>query len=332
MELQVSKAVSIIILLGAAAGTSYYYFTHSTEGGINANGEYEINLNDPNNLTIQIASDEDSFYRVTESQNAENNPNIKESSEARQEKAAIAEETRQQKNAAQENAVKISENTAENTQNTDQNKTPVVKKEINVLGEGDTNVAVQPAGTNKKSEVKKEPETEKKTKESEQEHLQSTPVTPTPAQIVNEFKTKFNLPIKLSQKETLANFTYTTADGFTYVIKTTDHSIETKAKTYYARYACQNEQVKGLFDYSKTVSFAFVNNKTGKTISRVNVNPDTCKKIMKQAKANNNGAAKPASGKTGTDNRKTGSVQNNKNNTAKKPQNTGKNTGNSRKK
>ena len=207
-----------------------------------------------------------------------------------------------------------------------------IEMEINVLGEGDTNVAVQPAGTNKKSEVKKEPETEKKTKESEQEHLQNTPVTPTPAQIVNEFKTKFNLPIKLSQKETLANFTYTTADGFTYVIKTTDHSIETKAKTYYARYACQNEQVKGLFDYSKTVSFAFVNNKTGKTISRVNVNPDTCKKIMKQAKANNNGAAKPASGKTGTDNRKTGSVQNNKNKTAKKPQNTGKNTGNSRKK
>ena len=79
-----SKAVSIIILLGAAAGTSYYYFTHSTEGGINANGEYEINLNAPNNLTIQIASDEDSFYRVTESQNAENNPNIKESSEAKQ--------------------------------------------------------------------------------------------------------------------------------------------------------------------------------------------------------------------------------------------------------
>ena len=208
MELQVSKAVSIIILLGAAAGTSYYYFTHSNEGGINANGEYEINLNDPNNLTIQIASDEDSFYRVAESQNAENNPNIKESSEARQEKAAIAEETRQQKNAAQDNAVKISENTAENTQNTDQNKTPVVKKEINVLGEGDTNVAVQPAGTNKKSEVKKEPETEKKTKESEQEHLQNTPVTPTPAQIVNEFKTKFNLPIKLSlnSRFTLSEF------------------------------------------------------------------------------------------------------------------------------
>ena len=40
MELQVSKAVSIIILLGAAAGTSYYYFTNSNEGGINANGEY----------------------------------------------------------------------------------------------------------------------------------------------------------------------------------------------------------------------------------------------------------------------------------------------------
>ena len=116
--------------------------------------------------------------------------------------------------------------------------------------------------------------------EKEQQSTVSEPAAPTPEMIVQEFKSKFKLPIKLSKKETLTNFQYTASDGFTYVIRTSDGTIDASARNYYARYACQNEQVKGLFDYSKTVSFAFVNNKSGKTISRVNVNPSACKKIQ----------------------------------------------------
>lgn len=265
-ERSVSKLIKLLILLGAAGGGAYY-FTHNSEKPVNPDSEIEISFNGDSASADSFVYKEDTggndqFSRVTETSNSANNPNITESDEAKEERRQLGETS-----AAQQ------ESTAESSGTIQTAKNEVVKKEINVLGDVDLNVARNTAA--KDQDDDQDSETEK-----EQQSTASEPAAPTPEMIVQEFKSKFKLPIKLSKKETLTNFQYTASDGFTYVIRTSDSTIDASARNYYARYACQNEQVKGLFDYSKTVSFAFVNNKSGKTISRVNVNPSACKKIQ----------------------------------------------------
>lgn len=274
-EQSVSKLIKLLILLGAAGG-GVYYFTHNSGKTVSPDSEIEISFNGDSASADSFVYKEDTgaddqFSRVTETSSSANNPNITESDEAKEERRQLGETS-----AAQQ------ESTAESSGTIQTAKNEVVKKEINVLGDGDLNVARNTAA--KDQDDDQDSETEK-----EQQSTVSEPAAPTPEMIVQEFKSKFKLPIKLSKKETLTNFQYTASDGFTYVIRTSDGTIDASARNYYARYACQNEQVKGLFDYSKTVSFAFVNNKSGKTISRVNVNPSACKKIQ-QAQT------KPASG------------------------------------
>lgn len=264
-EQSVSKLIKLLILLGAAGG-GVYYFTHNSGKPVNPDSEIEISFNGDSASADSFVYKEDTggndqFSRVTETSNSANNPNITESDEAKEERRQLGETS-----AAQQ------ESTAESSGTIQTAKNEVVKKEINVLGDVDLNVARNTAAKDAKDQ---DSETEK-----EQQSTASEPAAPTPEMIVQEFKSKFKLPIKLSKKETLTNFQYTASDGFTYVIRTSDSTIDASARNYYARYACQNEQVKGLFDYSKTVSFAFVNNKSGKTISRVNVNPSACKKIQ----------------------------------------------------
>ena len=264
-EQSVSKLIKLLILLGAAGG-GVYYFTHNSVKPVNPDSEIEISFNGDSASADSFVYKEDTggndqFSRVTETSNSANNPNITESDEAKEERRQLGETS-----AAQQ------ESTAESSGTIQTAKNEVVKKEINVLGDVDLNVARNTAAKDAKDQ---DSETEK-----EQQSTASEPAAPTPEMIVQEFKSKFKLPIKLSKKETLTNFQYTASDGFTYVIRTSDGTIDASARNYYARYACQNEQVKGLFDYSKTVSFAFVNNKSGKTISRVNVNPSVCKKIQ----------------------------------------------------
>lgn len=261
-----SKLIKLLILLGAAGG-GVYYFTHNSGKTVSPDSEIEISFNGDSASADGFVYKEDTgaddqFSRVTETSSSANNPNITESDEARKERRQLGETS-----AAQQ------ESTAESSGTIQTAKNEVVKKEINVLGDGDLNVARNTAAKDQDDDQDSEPE-------KEQQSTASEPATPTPEMIVQEFKSKFKLPIKLSKKETLTNFQYTASDGFTYVIRTSDGTIDASARNYYARYACQNEQVKGLFDYSKTVSFAFVNNKSGKTISRVNVNPSTCKKIQ----------------------------------------------------
>ena len=264
-EQSVSKLIKLLILLGAAGG-GVYYFTHNSGKPVNPDSEIEISFNGDSASADSFVYKEDTgaddqFSRVTETSSSANNPNITESDEAKEERRQLGETS-----AAQQ------ESTAESSGTIQTAKNEVVKKEINVLGDVDLNVARNTAAKDAKDQ---DSETEK-----EQQSTASEPAAPTPEMIVQEFKSKFKLPIKLSKKETLTNFQYTASDGFTYVIRTSDGTIDASARNYYARYACQNEQVKGLFDYSKTVSFAFVNNKSGKTISRVNVNPSACKKIQ----------------------------------------------------
>ena len=236
-EQSVSKLIKLLILLGAAGG-GVYYFTHNSGKTVSPDSEIAISFNGD-------SASADSFV--------------------------YKEDTGGETSAAQQ------ESTAESSGTIQTAKNEVVKKEINVLGDVDLNVARNTAAKdqNDNQDDDQDSETEK-----EQQSTASEPAAPTPEMIVQEFKSKFKLPIKLSKKETLTNFQYTASDGFTYVIRTSDGTIDASARNYYARYACQNEQVKGLFDYSKTVSFAFVNNKSGKTISRVNVNPSVCKKIQ----------------------------------------------------
>lgn len=265
-EQSVSKLIKLLILLGAAGG-GVYYFTHNSGKTVSPDSEIAISFNGDSASADSFVYKEDTgaddqFSRVTETSSSANNPNITESDEAKEERRQLGETS-----AAQQ------ESTAESSGTIQTAKNEVVKKEINVLGDGDLNVARNTAA--KDQDDDQDSETEK-----EQQSTASEPAAPTPEMIVQEFKSKFKLPIKLSKKETLTNFQYTASDGFTYVIRTSDGTIDASARNYYARYACQNEQVKGLFDYSKTVSFAFVNNKSGKTISRVNVNPSACKKIQ----------------------------------------------------
>lgn len=265
-EQSVSKLIKLLILLGAAGG-GVYYFTHNSGKTVSPDSEIAISFNGDSASADSFVYKEDTgaddqFSRVTETSSSANNPNITESDEAKEERRQLGETS-----AAQQ------ESTAESSGTIQTAKNEVVKKEINVLGDVDLNVARNTAA--KDQDDDQDSETEK-----EQQSTASEPAAPTPEMIVQEFKSKFKLPIKLSKKETLTNFQYTASDGFTYVIRTSDGTIDASARNYYARYACQNEQVKGLFDYSKTVSFAFVNNKSGKTISRVNVNPSACKKIQ----------------------------------------------------
>lgn len=265
-EQSVSKLIKLLILLGAAGG-GVYYFTHNSGKTVSPDSEIAISFNGDSASADSFVYKEDTgaddqFSRVTETSSSANNPNITESDEAKEERRQLGETS-----AAQQ------ESTAESSGAIQTAKNEVVKKEINVLGDVDLNVARNTAA--KDQDDDQDSETEK-----EQQSTASEPAAPTPEMIVQEFKSKFKLPIKLSKKETLTNFQYTASDGFTYVIRTSDSTIDASARNYYARYACQNEQVKGLFDYSKTVSFAFVNNKSGKTISRVNVNPSACKKIQ----------------------------------------------------
>ena len=265
-ERSVSKLIKLLILLGAAGG-GVYYFTHNSGKTVSPDSEIAISFNGDSASADSFVYKEDTgaddqFSRVTETSSSANNPNITESDEAKEERRQLGETS-----AAQQ------ESTAESSGTIQTAKNEVVKKEINVLGDVDLNVARNTAA--KDQDDDQDSETEK-----EQQSTASEPAAPTPEMIVQEFKSKFKLPIKLSKKETLTNFQYTASDGFTYVIRTSDGTIDASARNYYARYACQNEQVKGLFDYSKTVSFAFVNNKSGKTISRVNVNPSVCKKIQ----------------------------------------------------
>ena len=265
-EQSVSKLIKLLILLGAAGG-GVYYFTHNSGKTVSPDSEIAISFNGDSASADSFVYKEDTgaddqFSRVTQTSSSANNPNITESDEAKEERRQLGETS-----AAQQ------ESTAESSGTIQTAKNEVVKKEINVLGDVDLNVARNTAA--KDQDDDQDSETEK-----EQQSTASEPAAPTPEMIVQEFKSKFKLPIKLSKKETLTNFQYTASDGFTYVIRTSDSTIDASARNYYARYACQNEQVKGLFDYSKTVSFAFVNNKSGKTISRVNVNPSACKKIQ----------------------------------------------------
>lgn len=265
-EQSVSKLIKLLILLGAAGG-GVYYFTHNSGKTVSPDSEIAISFNGDSASADSFVYKEDTgaddqFSRVTETSSSANNPNITESDEAKEERRQLGETS-----AAQQ------ESTAESSGTIQTAKNEVVKKEINVLGDVDLNVARNTAA--KDQDDDQDSKTEK-----EQQSTASEPAAPTPEMIVQEFKSKFKLPIKLSKKETLTNFQYTASDGFTYVIRTSDGTIDASARNYYARYACQNEQVKGLFDYSKTVSFAFVNNKSGKTISRVNVNPSVCKKIQ----------------------------------------------------
>lgn len=269
-EQSVSKLIKLLILLGAAGG-GVYYFTHNSGKPVSPDSEIAISFNGDSASADSFVYKEDTgaddqFSRVTETSSSANNPNITESDEAKEERRQLGETS-----AAQQ------ESTAESSGTIQTAKNEVVKKEINVLGDVDLNVARNTAAKdqNDNQDDDQDSETEK-----EQQSTASEPAAPTPEMIVQEFKSKFKLPIKLSKKETLTNFQYTASDGFTYVIRTSDGTIDASARNYYARYACQNEQVKGLFDYSKTVSFAFVNNKSGKTISRVNVNPSVCKKIQ----------------------------------------------------
>ena len=241
-EQSVSKLIKLLILLGAAGG-GVYYFTHNSGKPVNPDSEIEISFNGDSASADSFVYKEDTgaddqFSRVTETSSSANNPNITESDEAKEERRQLGETS-----AAQQ------ESTAESSGTIQTAKNEVVKKEINVLGDVDLNVARNTAA--KDQDDDQDSETEK-----EQQSTASEPAAPTPEMIVQEFKSKFKLPIKLSKKETLTNFQYTASDGFTYVIRTSDGTIDASARNYYARYACQNEQVKGLFDYSKTVSFA----------------------------------------------------------------------------
>lgn len=306
-EQSVSKLIKLLILLGAAGG-GVYYFTHNSGKPVSPDSEIAISFNGDSASADSFVYKEDTgaddqFSRVTETSSSANNPNITESDEAKEERRQLGETS-----AAQQ------ENTAESSGTIQTAKNEVVKKEINVLGDVDLNVARNTAA--KDQDDDQDSETEK-----EQQSTVSEPAAPTPEMIVQEFKSKFKLPIKLSKKETLTNFQYTASDGFTYVIRTSDGTIDASARNYYARYACQNEQVKGLFDYSKTVSFAFVNNKSGKTISRVNVNPSVCKKIQ-QAQT------RPASGSGKNSKPAANSGKNSKN--TKPAANSGKNNKNSK--
>ena len=306
-EQSVSKLIKLLILLGAAGG-GVYYFTHNSGKTVSPDSEIEISFNGDSASADSFVYKEDTgaddqFSRVTETSSSANNPNITESDEAKEERRQLGETS-----AAQQ------ESTAESSGTIQTAKNEVVKKEINVLGDVDLNVARNTAA--KDQDDDQDSETEK-----EQQSTVSEPAAPTPEMIVQEFKSKFKLPIKLSKKETLTNFQYTASDGFTYVIRTSDGTIDASARNYYARYACQNEQVKGLFDYSKTVSFAFVNNKSGKTISRVNVNPSVCKKIQ-QAQT------RPASGSGKNSKPAANSGKNSKN--TKPAANSGKNNKNSK--
>ena len=305
-EQSVSKLIKLLILLGAAGG-GVYYFTHNSGKTVSPDSEIAISFNGDSASADSFVYKEDTgaddqFSRVTETSSSANNPNITESDEAKEERRQLGETS-----AAQQ------ESTAESSGTIQTAKNEVVKKEINVLGDVDLNVARNTAAKDAKDQ---DSETEK-----EQQSTASEPAAPTPEMIVQEFKSKFKLPIKLSKKETLTNFQYTASDGFTYVIRTSDGTIDASARNYYARYACQNEQVKGLFDYSKTVSFAFVNNKSGKTISRVNVNPSACKKIQ-QAQT------RPASGSGKNSKPAANSGKNSKN--TKPAANSGKNNKNSK--
>ena len=306
-EQSVSKLIKLLILLGAAGG-GVYYFTHNSGKTVSPDSEIAISFNGDSASADSFVYKEDTgaddqFSRVTETSSSANNPNITESDEAKEERRQLGETS-----AAQQ------ESTAESSGTIQTAKNEVVKKEINVLGDVDLNVARNTAA--KDQDDDQDSETEK-----EQQSTASEPAAPTPEMIVQEFKSKFKLPIKLSKKETLTNFQYTASDGFTYVIRTSDGTIDASARNYYARYACQNEQVKGLFDYSKTVSFAFVNNKSGKTISRVNVNPSVCKKIQ-QAQT------RPASGSGKNSKPAANSGKNSKN--TKPAANSGKNNKNSK--
>ena len=306
-ERSVSKLIKLLILLGAAGGGAYY-FTHNSGKTVSPDSEIAISFNGDSASADSFVYKEDTgaddqFSRVTETSSSANNPNITESDEAKEERRQLGETS-----AAQQ------ESTAESSGTIQTAKNEVVKKEINVLGDVDLNVARNTAA--KDQDDDQDSETEK-----EQQSTASEPAAPTPEMIVQEFKSKFKLPIKLSKKETLTNFQYTASDGFTYVIRTSDGTIDASARNYYARYACQNEQVKGLFDYSKTVSFAFVNNKSGKTISRVNVNPSVCKKIQ-QAQT------RPASGSGKNSKPAANSGKNSKN--TKPAANSGKNNKNSK--
>ena len=306
-EQSVSKLIKLLILLGAAGG-GVYYFTHNSGKTVSPDSEIAISFNGDSASADSFVYKEDTgaddqFSRVTETSSSANNPNITESDEAKEERRQLGETS-----AAQQ------ESTAESSGTIQTAKNEVVKKEINVLGDVDLNVARNTAA--KDQDDDQDSETDK-----EQQSTASEPAAPTPEMIVQEFKSKFKLPIKLSKKETLTNFQYTASDGFTYVIRTSDGTIDASARNYYARYACQNEQVKGLFDYSKTVSFAFVNNKSGKTISRVNVNPSVCKKIQ-QAQT------RPASGSGKNSKPAANSGKNSKN--TKPAANSGKNNKNSK--
>ena len=306
-ERSVSKLIKLLILLGAAGG-GVYYFTHNSGKPVSPDSEIAISFNGDSasadsSVYKEDTGADDQFSRVTETSSSANNPNITESDEAKEERRQLGETS-----AAQQ------ESTAESSGTIQTAKNEVVKKEINVLGDVDLNVARNTAA--KDQDDDQDSETEK-----EQQSTASEPAAPTPEMIVQEFKSKFKLPIKLSKKETLTNFQYTASDGFTYVIRTSDGTIDASARNYYARYACQNEQVKGLFDYSKTVSFAFVNNKSGKTISRVNVNPSVCKKIQ-QAQT------RPASGSGKNSKPAANSGKNSKN--TKPAANSGKNNKNSK--
>ena len=306
-EQSVSKLIKLLILLGAAGG-GVYYFTHNSGKTVSPDSEIAISFNGDSASADSFVYKEDTgaddqFSRVTETSSSANNPNITESDEAKEERRQLGETSSAQQ-----------ESTAESSGTIQTAKNEVVKKEINVLGDVDLNVARNTAA--KDQDDDQDSETEK-----EQQSTVSEPAAPTHEMIVQEFKSKFKLPIKLSKKETLTNFQYTASDGFTYVIRTSDGTIDASARNYYARYACQNEQVKGLFDYSKTVSFAFVNNKSGKTISRVNVNPSVCKKIQ-QAQT------RPASGSGKNSKPAANSGKNSKN--TKPAANSGKNNKNSK--
>ena len=133
-ERSVSKLIKLLILLGAAGGGAYY-FTHNSGKTVSPDSEIAISFNGDSASADSFVYKEDTgaddqFSRVTETSSSANNPNITESDEAKEERRQLGETS-----AAQQ------ESTAESSGTIQTAKNEVVKKEINVLGDVDLNVA-----------------------------------------------------------------------------------------------------------------------------------------------------------------------------------------------
>lgn len=144
-----------------------------------------------------------------------------------------------------------------------------------------------------------------------------------PENVAKEYKKI--LPKKLTNEKTLTDFRYNYKTGFTYVIKTTETEIQPNEKQYIAENSCENKQIGDLFKrFSKPIIFAFVNNKSGKTISQVYLNQNTCNKILEKSNQSknttikNNQNANKNSTKSTKNNNKPNNKNNNKKNSRKK--------------